>query len=91
MISQIQKILYATDLSPNSAYVFQYAINSADKHNARLIILYILEQMSVTTQSMLTSYLNEGQMKELTQKKKSTVLERIEKRLTVDGFLRKRT
>jgi nucleotide-binding universal stress UspA family protein len=81
MIPKIQKILYTTDLSPNSAYVFRYAINSADKHDAKLIILYVLEELSDTTHGMLSSYLNEEQIKTLTQDKRAFILERIEKRL----------
>lgn len=83
MIPKIQKILYATDLSPNSAYVFRYAVNSANKHNAKLIILYVLEELSVTAHAMLSHYLNAEQMKRLTQEVRSSVLERIEKRLKV--------
>ena len=37
MIPKIKKNLYATDLSPNSAYVFRYAVNSAIKHDADII------------------------------------------------------
>ena len=36
MIPKIKKILYATDLSPNSAYAFRYAINSAINHEGLL-------------------------------------------------------
>jgi hypothetical protein len=34
MIPQIRKILYATDLSKNSAYAYQYAMNLAEKYDA---------------------------------------------------------
>ena len=37
MIPQIKRILYATDLSDNSAYVFRYAIDSAKKCDAGII------------------------------------------------------
>lgn len=43
MIPKIQKILYATDLTPNSAYAFRYAIDAAKKHDASIIILHVLE------------------------------------------------
>ena len=43
MIPNINKILYATDLSDNSAYAFRYAINSALKHDAAIIILHVFE------------------------------------------------
>jgi len=42
MIPRISKILYATDLSKNSAYAFRYAVNTAEKHNAKITILYVL-------------------------------------------------
>ena len=43
MIPQIKKILYATDLSKNSAYAFFYAVDMARKHNARIVILHTIE------------------------------------------------
>lgn len=45
MIPKINKILYATDLSKNAAYVFRYAINTAEKHDAEIIILHAIEEM----------------------------------------------
>ncbi len=46
MIPEIKKILYTTDLSPNSAYAFRYAINSAKKHDATIIILHVVEEIA---------------------------------------------
>ena len=43
MIPKIKKILYATDLSENSAYAFYFAIDLAKKHNANIIILHAVE------------------------------------------------
>jgi acetoin utilization protein AcuB len=43
MTPQIQKILYATDLSKNSSYAFLYAIDIARKHDARIVILHAIE------------------------------------------------
>ena len=43
MASGIRKILYTTDLSENSAYVFRYALNSAEVHDAEIHILYVLK------------------------------------------------
>jgi len=45
MISQIKKILYATDLSKNSSYAFLYAIDMAKRHNASIVILHAIEPM----------------------------------------------
>ena len=43
MIPQIKKILYATDLSENSSYAFFYAIDLAQRHNAKIVILHVIE------------------------------------------------
>jgi nucleotide-binding universal stress UspA family protein len=43
MIPKIEKILYATDISKNSAYAFYYAVDMAQKHDAKIIILHAIE------------------------------------------------
>jgi nucleotide-binding universal stress UspA family protein len=43
MIPKIKTILYATDLSKNSAYAFFYAVDMARGYNARIIILHAVE------------------------------------------------
>jgi nucleotide-binding universal stress UspA family protein len=43
MIPQIKRILYATDLSKNSAYAFYYAVDMAKKHNAEIVISHTIE------------------------------------------------
>lgn len=55
MIPKIQKILYTTDLSPNSDYAFHYAINSAKQHDANIVILHVLEKLSDSMLAMLSS------------------------------------
>jgi nucleotide-binding universal stress UspA family protein len=43
MIPQVKKILYATDLSKNSSYVFLYAVDMAKRADARIVILHVIE------------------------------------------------
>lgn len=52
MIPKIQKILYATDLSPNSIYALRYSMNSAIKHNADIIILHVFEKVDPASHVM---------------------------------------
>jgi len=40
MIPEIKKLLYATDLSKNSAYAFFYAVDMAKTHDARIVIIH---------------------------------------------------
>jgi nucleotide-binding universal stress UspA family protein len=45
MVTQIKKILYATDLSKNSSYAFLYGTDMAKRHHARIVILHAIEPM----------------------------------------------
>ena len=59
MIPEIKRILYATDLSDNSAYAFRYAMNSAIKHDAGIIILHVFEHYDHQPLCWLDLYLDE--------------------------------
>jgi nucleotide-binding universal stress UspA family protein len=59
---EIEKILYATDLSKNSAYAFQYATDLAEKHNALIYILNVIEELPESAKSVLEHYLSDEQL-----------------------------
>ncbi len=75
MIPEIKRILYTTDLSPNSAYAFRYAINSAKKHDADIIILHVVEEMA--------PFFDEERLKAISEKKITEAMDRIRKRLKI--------
>jgi nucleotide-binding universal stress UspA family protein len=83
MIPKIKKILYATDLSDNSAYAFRYAINSALKHDAGIIILHVFELISTTNRFALDLYLDGDFRKKIFDEKVSDTIDRIRKRLKI--------
>ena len=39
---QIKKILYATDLTKNASYAFYFAVDMAQKHGAKIVILHCI-------------------------------------------------
>ncbi len=43
MIPLIKKILFATDLSPNSFHAFRYAVDLARSYGAKIIVLHAVE------------------------------------------------
>ena len=45
MIPQVKTILFATDLSKNSAYAFYYAIHMAKRDEAKIVILHAVEPL----------------------------------------------
>lgn len=46
MLPEFRKILYATDLGPNSIYAFGYAVRLAQLTKAEIHILHVLEKLS---------------------------------------------
>ena len=70
---EIKKILYATDLSPNSDYAFRYAINSAKKNDADVIILHVAEERA--------PFFDEKRLKEISDIKVADATDLIKKRL----------
>lgn len=81
MIPKIQKILYATDLTPNSAYAFRYAIRYANQNDAAIVILHVFESMSTAVRAHLEFTFNTEQRKKAFNDRIAYTLDRIKKRL----------
>ncbi len=83
MIPKINKILYATDLSENSAYALRYAVNSAKQHDADLVVLHVMEVMDPKTLNAMMAYVDNKYFTELEGGKITHAKDRIENRLKV--------
>ena len=81
MIPRIKEILYATDLSKNSAYAFRYAVISAQKHKARIHIFHVLERMTPSTEGLISQYIGEDKLKRSRKEAEAHMVERIKDRL----------
>lgn len=81
MHPKIKKILYATDLSDNSAYAFRYAMTTAKKHDAKIIILHVLESLPGTAQALIKTMIDEDRLKQILEEKIADSKERITKRI----------
>ncbi|MFH1488474.1 MAG: universal stress protein [Pseudomonadota bacterium] len=82
MKPMIKKILYATDLSENSAFAYQYATDMAERHDAMLVILHVFEELPSSARVALETYLTEEQREKLSHRREETI-ERIRNRLNV--------
>ena len=80
MLPEIKRVLYATDLSRNSAFAFRYAMKFAEEQNADIVILHVLEQISPNTRALLALYVAEGELKNVLDERLD-VAEEIKNRL----------
>jgi nucleotide-binding universal stress UspA family protein len=83
MVPEIKKILYATDLSENARYAFSYAASLADRYDAQVTVLHVLEDVSSTFNMHISGYLGEAEWAQLQVEKEGALLDTITERLNV--------
>ena len=81
MIPHIKNILYTTDLSTNARYAFGYAADLANRYEATVTILHILEAISHNANLRLKEMLGETRWKELQDRNIEDVHQTIQQRL----------
>ena len=83
MTPEVKKILYATDLSPNSAYALGFALNSANLYHAKIVILHVLERPTIGYAPMLDVYIDDKNRRALFNEHAADVKARVRKRLEI--------
>ncbi len=82
MIPEIKNILYTTDLSENARYAFSYAASLANRYDAGITILHVLEDISPTTDNLVISIIGRDKWDELRGNNEKEVLDTLKSRLT---------
>jgi len=81
MIPDIKRILYATDLSENARYAFGYAVSIANRHDARITVLHVVEELSSFAQSMVADMMGEKRLADIKTEKEKEVISELKIRL----------
>jgi nucleotide-binding universal stress UspA family protein len=81
MVPKIEKILYATDLSANSAYALGFALNSASLYHAEMVILHVFDRPTIGYAPMLDVYVDDKNRQALFNEHAADVKARVRKRL----------
>lgn len=81
MIPEINHILYATDLSENAQFAFGYAASMANRYDAKITILHVLEELSPTTMLLIGDIVGEKRWSSLRSEKEQEIIAYIRKRL----------
>jgi nucleotide-binding universal stress UspA family protein len=83
MTPQIKRILYATDLTKNSAFAFQYALEMALEHGAKIVILHIVEPIPPMVKHYVKGFVDEIKWEEKIQYEQQVAVEQIKNRIAV--------
>ena len=74
MIPEIKKVLYPTDLSENARYAFGYAVGIANRHDAMITVLHVVEELSSFARSMVEDILGEKRWADRIKEKEAAVI-----------------
>lgn len=83
VIPEIKKILYTTDLSENSRFAFGYAASIANRYDAAVSVLYVVEDLHAGSETMVAQIVGEERWKDLREKNRQQVIDTIRARLTI--------
>jgi nucleotide-binding universal stress UspA family protein len=64
---KVERILYPTDFSEGSSYTLKYAVDFAEKYNAKLYILHVIYDMAMATESHIPHISSDELYKEMKQ------------------------
>ena len=81
MIPVYKTILYATDLSVNSAYAFRHAISIARQYQAQITLLHCLPEVDVATMNYVSVVMGEEKLAGFEVKHMEEVSDKISERL----------
>ena len=81
MVPEIKKIIYATDLSENARYAFGYAVSLANRYDARITVLHVVEELSSFARSMVEEILGEKRWAERIKEKEAEIIKSLKTRL----------
>ena len=81
MIPEINKILYATDLSETSNFAFSYAASVANRYDASIVIMHVIKDVTTGSEDLITNVIGEEKWKEILGRNKLDVINKIRKRL----------
>ena len=57
LLPDIKNILYCTRIGPNSAYIYRYAMALAEKFDAGITVLHVMETLTAEQEAMINGYI----------------------------------
>ncbi len=82
MLPEIKNILYATDLSENAKFAYTHAAGMAQKYDARITILHVIEKLSANAFLQVEGIFGEAKWAELKKSRQGDLVESIKGRLS---------
>ncbi len=84
LLPDIKKILYCTQIGPNSAYLYRHAMALAEKFDATIIVLHVMATLTPDQEARINAYIGPKSIHDVVEQEELQAAERI--RLHLDRF-----
>jgi nucleotide-binding universal stress UspA family protein len=81
MLPGFERVLYCTQLGPNTAYVFRYAYAMARRFEAELFVLHVVETLTAEQRQLVDGYAGEGAIEHIIDEQEHEQMDRIPRRI----------
>ena len=81
MLPDVKTILYATALGPGAPYVFRYALQEAEKHQAKIVILHVMEPLNPFGQHLVELHISSEQSEQIQENARQYARQKIKERV----------
>lgn len=81
MLPEVKTILYCTQMGPRAALIFRYAYMLAEKLDARIVALHVVETLSADQEVAVDRYVGTGTIRALEEKGEEEAKAELERRI----------
>ncbi|MEZ4655865.1 MAG: universal stress protein [Candidatus Eisenbacteria bacterium] len=81
MLPTIKKILYCTQLGPNTSYVFRYAYAMARKFGGQIVVLHVVQTLSREQRAFVEGYSGQDSIRRIVDHEEQDAKDRLPKRI----------
>ncbi|HKJ13859.1 MAG: universal stress protein [Desulfobulbales bacterium] len=81
LLPDIKKILYCTRIGPNSAYIYRHAMALAEKFDAAITVLHVMETLTPDQEARINGYIGPDSIHDVVEHEEKDALVRIKQHL----------
>jgi nucleotide-binding universal stress UspA family protein len=81
LLPDIKKILYCTRIGPNSAYIYRHAMALAEKFDATITVLHIMETLTADQEALINGYIGPDSIHDVVEHEEQDSAARIKQHL----------
>ena len=81
LLPDIKKILYCTRIGPNSAYIYRHAMALAEKFDAFIIVLHVMETLTAEQEALIDGYIGPDSIHDVVQHEEQDSAARVKQHL----------